>query len=63
MLDEESFKQFKTEFNSIHHKMDSYIWSGNEVETFVQGNFDEEYDFEDKDEVRDYINKKANWLI
>lgn len=63
MLDEESFKQFKTEFTSIHHKMDSYIWSGNEVETFVQGNFDEEYDFEDKDEVRDYINKKANWLI
>jgi len=63
MVDEESFDLFKAEFNSIHHKMDSYIWSGNEVETYVQGNFDEEYDFEDKDEVRDFINKKANWLI
>lgn len=63
MLDEESFELFKAEFYSIHHKMDSYIWSGNEVETFVQGNFDEEYDFEDKDEVREYINKRANGLI
>jgi hypothetical protein len=25
MVDEESFDLFKAEFNSIHHKMDSYI--------------------------------------
>ena len=61
-LDEESFLSFETNVNSIFTKINEYLGWESDIQTFIKSNFDEEYDFPWKEEHREYINNRANWL-
>ena len=57
-LDEDSFKKFELDIKSLLSNLVQYIW-WEEVETFIQPNFNEEYDFEGKDEVTNYVYERS----
>ena len=59
-LNEESFNSFKEKARSSVKKMENYLWWWEETETVRKSNYNEEYYFTWKDELRDFINERAN---
>ena len=62
-LDEESFSSFKEKIKALLNKMERYLNWEDENPTYIEGNFDDENNFEWKDELRDYIYNRADWKI
>ena len=54
-LDQESFDTYKTKIKSLISKIEKYVGIDDDVQTFVQSDFDEEYGHEWKQEYLDYI--------
>lgn len=54
-LDEETLSSFKTKMNSLLNNMDKYLNWDDDSPTRVKSNYDDEYDFDWKDELLDYI--------
>jgi hypothetical protein len=55
MLDEESLELFESKIKPLINKMQEYIWWPQEVEEVRKANYDDEYDFDWKEELLDYI--------
>lgn len=58
---QESIDNFKSQVKTLMTKMEKYVGGWEEVQTFTQSNFNEEYDFEWKDELKEYINSRDNY--
>lgn len=58
---QESLDNFKSQIKTLMSKMEKYVGGWEEVQTFTQSNFNEEYDFEWKDELKEYINNRDNY--
>lgn len=56
-----SFNEFKSKIIWIESKIEKYIGWGDEVETFVQPNFNDEYGWDWKEEMQDFINNRDNY--
>lgn len=58
---QESIDNFKSQVKTLMTKIEKYVGGWEEVQTFTQSNFDEEYNFEWKDELKEYINSRDNY--
>lgn len=54
-LDEETLSSFKIKMNSLLNNMDKYLNWDDDTPTRIKSNYDDEYDFDWKDELLDYI--------
>ena len=57
---QENFEELNSKIIWIRSKIERYIGGGDDVESFTQSSFKEEYDFEWKDELLDLINGEDN---
>ena len=61
-VNQESLESFRNSVKKLISKMEEYLGWESEVEIFTRSNFYEDYDFEGKEEVREYINNRAKGL-
>ena len=59
-ITQESLEEFKSNVVALKSKIEKYINWEEDIQTFVQPNFNDEYGWDWKEEIQDFINNREN---